>query len=79
MKAPKKNPNLVQTLFKGVSKYGFIIARSKNNKLTINDQNLISPLFNNGHRDTSKKKIKKITPKFLLEETLILLEFININ
>lgn len=79
MNVPKKKPNFAQILFKGVSKYGFNIAKIIKIKLIIKAHNLISPLFNNGHKDINKKKIEKTIPKLLLDEILFLLEFIHLN
>jgi len=64
---PKKIPNLNQILFNGVSKVDFNRPNIKKIKLIINDQILISLLFNNGNNET----IKKTSPKLLLELTLI--------
>ena len=78
IKPPKTTPNLAQILLKGVSKYGFNIAKIIKIKLTIKAQTLISPSFNNGQKDINKKKIKKTMPKLLLEPIFILF-FIKLN
>ena len=59
-----------QILFNGVSKVDFNRPNIKKIKLIINDQILISLLFNNGNNET----IKKTSPKLLLE--LILISFL---
>lgn len=65
---PKTKPNLIQILFRGVSRYGFNIAKIKKIKLVIKAHTLISSSFNNGQKDIIKKKIKKIMPKLLFVE-----------
>ena len=58
-----------------VSKFDFNKPNIKKIKPIINDQILISPLFNNGNNETIKKTIKKTIPKLLLELILILFVF----
>jgi len=77
-KLPKKIPNLNQILFSGVKTFEFSNPKNKKNIAIIKDQILISPSLNNGNIETIKKNRKKTTPKFLLDEILILFEFINL-
>ena len=73
IKLPKKNPNLVQILLRGVSRYGFNKPRAIKITLSTRAQTLISPLSNKGQRDIIRKKIKKTNPKLLFELIFVLL------
>ena len=68
---PKNNPNLNQSLFKGLSNLEINNPKTKKIAEINNDHILKSSLFINGYSATIKKIIKKTIPKLRLELILI--------
>ncbi len=69
---PNNNPNLNQSLFKGVKIFEFISPKTKKIIEIINDHILNSSLLIKGYMAISKKTKKKTMPKLLLEPNLTL-------
>ena len=69
---PKNNPNLNQTLFKGLKILEFINPKTKKIKEIIKDHTLISSLLIRGYKAINKNTIKKTIPKLRLELILTL-------
>ena len=68
---PKKTPNLNQIKFNGFNKGELTIPKNKKIIAIINDQNLISLLFNKGYKAIIVKTKKNTIPKLLEELALI--------
>ena len=64
---PKRIPNLNHSLFKGERILELINPKIKNINDTINAQNLRSLPLNIGHKNITKKTMKKTIPKLLLD------------
>ena len=71
MNLPKTSPNLIQILFNGPKKEGFIKEITKKDIANIKDHNLIFPEKKSGQIPMIKKTIKNSTPKLLFEDDFI--------
>ena len=65
--APKIIPNLNHSLFNGVNNFEFINPKIKKTIEIITNQILIGSPYVKGHKLTTKKAMKKTTPKFRFE------------
>jgi len=67
---PKRKPNFIHNLFRGVKIFEFINPKIKNINETAIDQNLKLSPFKSGHNAMIKKTTKKTIPKLLLDGNL---------
>ena len=74
-KLPNRIPNLNQILFNGVRAFELNSPKTKKIIAIIKDQILIFPSLYKGNIETIKKNRKKIIPKLLFVEILILFFF----
>ena len=76
---PKRIPNLCQSLFSGLNILEFIIPKKRKISDIEIAHNLKSHWFFKGHKDITKKTIKKTIPKLLFDDLLGIDFFIYIS